>query len=112
MLHCVASKILVRTTAALQRTMSLLHTIYKAYVLIGASIGRHLAPPGALLIAVANLVRGFTNGEVFLNISAVPAKFLQLHAKGIVLSQGPHWGSTHLQQGIGPYLQPMYDSFT
>ena len=71
------------------------------------SAGRHLAPAGALLVAVADLVGGLPDGQVLLDVPAVPAKLLQLHAQRIVLSQGPHRGAAHLQQRIGPYLHIM-----
>ena len=64
----------------------------------------HLAPAGALLVAVADLIRGLTNGQVFLNVAAVPAKLLQLHAQRVVLRQSPCRGPAHLQERIGAHL--------
>ena len=45
-------------------------------------------PAGALLEAVADLVWGLADGEVFLHVAAVPAALLELHAQGKVLGEG------------------------
>lgn len=68
------------------------------------AIKAHLAPTGALLVDVADLIRGFTDGKVLLHVAAVPAILLQLHAQRVVLCQRPCGRATHLQQRIGANL--------
>ena len=48
----------------------------------------HLAPTGALLEAITNLLRSLSNGQVLLHIAAVPLVAGQLHAQGVILCQG------------------------
>ena len=64
----------------------------------------YLAPTRSLLEAITNLFWCFSNGKVFLHISAVPAKLLQLHSKGKIFCQGPGGWAASLQESIGPDL--------
>ena len=47
-----------------------------------------LGPPRPLLEAVADLVGGLPDREVLLDVAAVPAALLELHAEGEVLGEG------------------------
>ena len=61
-----------------------------------------LAPPRTLLEAVADLLWGFTNGQVLLHIAAVPLAFGQLHAQSIILCQGVLRRPSGLLESSGP----------
>ena len=64
-----------------------------------------LGPAGALLVHVPDFVRSLTNGQILLHVAAVPAKLLQLHAQGVVLSHGVHGGASHLHDGLSPHQE-------
>lgn len=48
----------------------------------------YLAPTGPLLVAVTDLVRSLSDGQILLHIPAVPPVLLHLHTQSKVLSQG------------------------
>ena len=47
-----------------------------------------LGPARPLLEAVADLIGGLADGQVLLDVAAVPAALLELHAEGKVLGEG------------------------
>lgn len=47
----------------------------------------HLAPTRALLEAITRLMRRFTNGQILIDIAAVPVQAGELHAERIILCE-------------------------
>ena len=62
----------------------------------------YLAPTGALLEAISDLLWGFTNRQVLLDIAAVPLVPGELHAEGVILCEGVSGGPPRLLVGVGP----------
>jgi len=58
-----------------------------------------LGPPGALLVAVADAVGRLPDRQVLVQVPAVPAVALHLHAQRKVLRQRPRWRPPRLLQG-------------
>lgn len=56
--------------------------------IVGGRLEACLGPPGALLEAVTDLVWGFPNGKVGLDVAAVPLGLLHLHTQGEILCHG------------------------
>ena len=54
----------------------------------GELVQAYLAPTGPLLVAVTDLVRSLSDGQILLHVPAVPPVLLHLHTQSKVLSQG------------------------
>ena len=61
----------------------------------------HLAPSGALLEAVTDLLGRLAHSQVLAHVAALPVTLLQLHAQREVLSQRPGGRPAALLERIG-----------